>query len=221
MIFLRGRYYDPGTGRFITRDSFPSDKYLTQDINKYVYTGNNPVNRIDPSGRWFEIDDGFALCVGLGWGFGSQYESDVAHSWSAGKTGLDAWIPTSSWEVYTINTGGTALNAWAATNVGEAITTATLNPIAGLTAGTSTFTIGYTAINRAEDMIEGKPLDLKDEAMRGSFSALTDKLLDGIPFAPDGSEAFSWPSVRGELVKGRMSTRLGLGLDMPSMSNNK
>jgi hypothetical protein len=133
---------------------------------------------------------------------------------------LDALIPTSSWNIYTINTGGTALTAWAGLNVGEAVTTATLNPIAGGAAGFSTLTAGYTAINRMEDMVEGKPFDLNDEIISGGFSAATDKLLDAIPFAPDGSKAFSASSIRGEIVKGQISTGLDVGYEI-SNSNNQ
>jgi len=41
--YLRARYYDSATGRFVSRDPLP---YL----NRYVYANNNPVNVIDPTG---------------------------------------------------------------------------------------------------------------------------------------------------------------------------
>lgn len=45
LIYFNARYYDPLTGRFLTED--PSRK----GVNWYAYCENNPVNRIDPSGR--------------------------------------------------------------------------------------------------------------------------------------------------------------------------
>jgi RHS repeat-associated protein len=43
--YLRARVYDPVTGQFITRDPLEA---LTRE--PYAYTGDNPVNGIDPSG---------------------------------------------------------------------------------------------------------------------------------------------------------------------------
>ena len=44
LIYLRNRYYDPQTGRFITEDP------AKDGTNWYVYCGNNPVMFVDPSG---------------------------------------------------------------------------------------------------------------------------------------------------------------------------
>jgi len=51
LYFLRARYYDPATGRFVGRD--PEDGIVTDPatLHKYVYAGGDPVNAIDPSGR--------------------------------------------------------------------------------------------------------------------------------------------------------------------------
>ena len=43
-IYLRNRYYDQATGRFITEDP------ACDGMNWYVYCGNNPINKIDPLG---------------------------------------------------------------------------------------------------------------------------------------------------------------------------
>jgi RHS repeat-associated protein len=39
LIFLRARYYDPTTGRFLTRDPYPA--YATQPatLHRYAYVG--------------------------------------------------------------------------------------------------------------------------------------------------------------------------------------
>jgi RHS repeat-associated protein len=46
LLCLTHRYYDPGTGRFVTRD--PSG--YGGGVNLYGFAGDNPVNEMDPSG---------------------------------------------------------------------------------------------------------------------------------------------------------------------------
>jgi RHS repeat-associated protein len=46
LILLGRRYYDPATGRFLTRDPIGYEG----GFNVYAYTENNPVNAIDPTG---------------------------------------------------------------------------------------------------------------------------------------------------------------------------
>jgi RHS repeat-associated protein len=59
--YLRARYYDPATGRFISRDPFPAQAADTQTFNRYVYVKNNPTNYVDPSGEFWN------LIVEYGW----------------------------------------------------------------------------------------------------------------------------------------------------------
>ncbi|MCX6023099.1 MAG: hypothetical protein NTZ05_15490 [Chloroflexi bacterium] len=57
--FLRARYYDPALGRFISKDPFPGVQQDPQTLNGYIYVGNNPLVRTDPSGKcWI-------FCIGL------------------------------------------------------------------------------------------------------------------------------------------------------------
>ncbi len=54
--YLRARYYDPETGRFLSRDSYLGDIQDPLTLNRYVYVLNNPLMYSEPSGhRWNPI----------------------------------------------------------------------------------------------------------------------------------------------------------------------
>jgi RHS repeat-associated protein len=50
LYFYGARYYDPELGRFITADPTIQKPYDPQDLNRYTYCRNNPINLIDPTG---------------------------------------------------------------------------------------------------------------------------------------------------------------------------
>ena len=50
-VYLRARYYNPGTGRFISRDSFAGRRSDPLSLNLYTYCKNNPIRYVDPSGH--------------------------------------------------------------------------------------------------------------------------------------------------------------------------
>ena len=51
LYYLRARYYNPNTGRFLSRDPKGGNGYDPKTLHKYLYASGDPVNRIDPSGR--------------------------------------------------------------------------------------------------------------------------------------------------------------------------
>lgn len=51
MYYLRARYYDPATGRFITKDPIKGKLSNPSSQNPYQYAYNNPINLSDPSGE--------------------------------------------------------------------------------------------------------------------------------------------------------------------------
>ena len=51
LYYLRARYYNPITGRFMSRDPYDGNTILPISLHKYLYASGNPVNRIDPRGR--------------------------------------------------------------------------------------------------------------------------------------------------------------------------
>jgi RHS repeat-associated protein len=51
LYYLRARYSNPLTGRFITRDPAAGSIKDVRTFHKYLYSSGDPVNRIDPTGR--------------------------------------------------------------------------------------------------------------------------------------------------------------------------
>ena len=59
-VYLRARYYNPSTGRFISRDSFAGKNEDPLSLNRYTYCHNNPLLYYDPNGTFV-----FPIFVGL------------------------------------------------------------------------------------------------------------------------------------------------------------
>ena len=57
MYYLMARYYDPGIGRFLSRDDWRMDRlWNCYELNLYVYCGDNPVRFTDKTGRFWLWD---------------------------------------------------------------------------------------------------------------------------------------------------------------------
>ncbi len=56
LYFLRARYYDPATGRFLGRDPVPLVPGRPGANGAYSYVGGNPATWVDPSGMWCPKD---------------------------------------------------------------------------------------------------------------------------------------------------------------------
>ncbi|RPJ26712.1 MAG: hypothetical protein EHM33_10590 [Chloroflexi bacterium] len=52
---LRARYYDPALGRFLSQDTYPVNFGNPFELNRYAYAGNDPLNRVDPTGNMAEL----------------------------------------------------------------------------------------------------------------------------------------------------------------------
>ena len=49
LYYLRARYYNPATGRFMSRDPQDGKPYLPFTLHKYLYTGGNRQDQIRTS----------------------------------------------------------------------------------------------------------------------------------------------------------------------------
>lgn len=59
--YLRARYYDSSSGRFLTQDTYLGETNDPLSMNRYIYTRNNPVNLVDPSGHLFGLIIGIVV----------------------------------------------------------------------------------------------------------------------------------------------------------------
>lgn len=53
--YMQARYYDPVIGRFLSVDpvDFMGSGYNPAYFNRYAYSGNDPINNLDPDGQFF------------------------------------------------------------------------------------------------------------------------------------------------------------------------
>jgi len=51
LYYLRARYYNPLTGRFMSRDPEDGNPKIPATLHRYLYTGADPVDGVDPTGR--------------------------------------------------------------------------------------------------------------------------------------------------------------------------
>ncbi|WP_256873722.1 polymorphic toxin-type HINT domain-containing protein [Paenibacillus kribbensis] len=50
--YLRARWYDPGTARFMGEDTYQGEITSPLSLNGYTYVHNNPLTNSDPTGNW-------------------------------------------------------------------------------------------------------------------------------------------------------------------------
>jgi RHS repeat-associated protein len=57
LYYLRARYYNPATGRFMSRDPEDGKPVDPRTLHKYLYAAGDPVNAMDPRGREEEEEE--------------------------------------------------------------------------------------------------------------------------------------------------------------------
>jgi len=50
LYYLRARYFNPVTGRFLTKDPAKGNLLIPQTLHRYLYVGGNPIRFFDPTG---------------------------------------------------------------------------------------------------------------------------------------------------------------------------
>ncbi|MFZ0035171.1 MAG: RHS repeat-associated core domain-containing protein, partial [Sedimentisphaerales bacterium] len=74
LYFMRARFYESGTGRFLSKDPVEGGMTIPLTLHKYVYVSNNPYTGIDPTGEAvYTTSGGIGLSgeAGIGGYFGT------------------------------------------------------------------------------------------------------------------------------------------------------
>ncbi|XOV78420.1 MAG: tandem-95 repeat protein [Aestuariibacter sp.] len=75
LIHMNGRIYDPVLARFLSADPFIQAATNTQNLNRYSYVLNNPLNATDPSGYLFQFVLMFAMNYAQGLAMGAIFSA--------------------------------------------------------------------------------------------------------------------------------------------------
>lgn len=86
LVNMRGRMYDPATGRFLTTDPVSLAPWAPQSLNSYSYVLNNPTSLRDSTGLW---------CDGLTYSSCPDGSTPSDRGASAGIGPGDSWRPLS------------------------------------------------------------------------------------------------------------------------------
>jgi len=82
LFCLSARYYDPDLGRFLSLDPRLGSLSMPQTLNRYAYCANNPLNRVDPTGEFWNIIIGAVAGAIIGgvvaWATGGDVLAGVA-----------------------------------------------------------------------------------------------------------------------------------------------
>lgn len=54
-VYMKARYYDPATGRFLSADPVSSPEGSVTEFGRFHYAANNPLKFIDPTGRVIKL----------------------------------------------------------------------------------------------------------------------------------------------------------------------
>jgi uncharacterized protein RhaS with RHS repeats len=100
MYYLRARYYNPLTGRFMSRDPEDGKAIDPKSLHKYLYAGGDPVDALDPTGRdLVEFIKVNILSVVLTKAYACTFSSLSAGAFAilAGSAGLNNDNDASNW----------------------------------------------------------------------------------------------------------------------------
>jgi RHS repeat-associated protein len=98
LVYMKARWYDPGSGTFLSVDPVVAGAGDPQAYNAYAYARNNPINLTDPTGMCPAALMGGGRCEGKWYGYTSSiqgYQAASAEVVDPGSLADYGWKPGS------------------------------------------------------------------------------------------------------------------------------
>lgn len=179
LYYLKTRYYDPITCRFINADSYIQTAQGFYDKNVFAYCENNPVDRVDTEGD-FWLFAAIGAAVGAAVGLVSKVVSNACTGRPLNE-GLGGAIVGDAVSGAITTTGNTALANYAGTAAGSA------------TEEIISYTKGDKELNW-DNVKQSAVTVARDTAVEGTIGTVTDRVIPKLKPTPV-------PQTKKEVVK--------------------
>ncbi len=168
LVFLRARYYDPMTGRFVSKDPFGGFDNDTQSLNRYVYVQNNPISMADPTGEIANFIIGGVVGGVVGFGAYTAVTLGTGADWSWGKAAVATGGGAVMGAALPLVAAGIASGAIAPGALGTALGVKGSVALVGAELG---FAVG---VNKSilNQQIDGRPIDWSKTMTDGGIDAV-------------------------------------------------
>jgi hypothetical protein len=169
------RYYNPVTGRYISRDpaGYPNG------LNNYLYVNDNPINRIDPLGLWWDVWDAIVAVCDAGYGLANGVTFGAANAIAQSTYGQSATDTISSMQqsnVYQVaNATGAAATTVAVAAPGAPAVAAAYSAVA-TSVSTTRAALAVSGVGTAATVAAGSPAG---QATASGLAAVVDLAATG------------------------------------------
>ncbi len=204
LSYMRARYYDPASGRFVSRDPFAG--YLRDPISlhRYLYANNNPINFSDPNGT-FAIP---SVLVSMAISATISFSVAVV----SGKKGKELIYETIIGAAFGAIGGPLGKALGTLFTKSKVLLTLVRNPAVGKYAGRLVAAIPATVLGAAEDFSKALVTgDAAKDGYAGKFAtAVALNFVFNIFLGPFSLEAGKVPKqilVKGTVRKGRLMVK--------------